>query len=606
MITALAITTVDLMVIDDQDFMTAQDRDTLHMGTEERSHFLLEIPLFRTWDSYKLLRLAHGLAQEEIENGAVIIEAGSISKDLYFIVNGKVDIIDNMDKKNVITTLSKHDVFGESGFCNKFVKALNNKLQEDFTIIASSKVEVLLLQENSFTLFDPASIETIRSAFISKSEWRKQRVKQMKKERAIVRKQYHNMQLEADKMSAKIPEKSRTTFMTSSNKNQSNPAKVDGIALSRPGSPKIAGDIDDKGFLISPDIPSPTKPKQSNAFDDSPQFLLTTNPADLAYQAALVHPLDDRLNNEKAWIVDDFLGNTDKSKLNNIEEIPNIMAKDIDLLMVASSCRDGKNFERIQEMVMKTKRPVSAQKKSFSRLDHVQNQPSRPQSPLPAIIRTTMARSTDSFEQDSPQMIINSLQSRPHTRSSFTSILSSPLNDPREFLSLKERKMNLSIEIPGQSNISSGPLSLDAPRRKQEKEKSSKPKLQPAWTRLSQFHPIPDRKEPNQGPGTSRGSFDGHPSSAVHNQDSLQVDSYLNSTKVPSPTNIKNRPQSGNLSAIDRRAKSTTTPKKKEISLLESIANELQKDSKKKPKSFDISMGSKSSSSIYLPSPKLH
>src|SRR5437764_208520 len=56
--TVQAVTNVELALIEDQDFVLAQDRDSMHMGTEEKSKFLAQIPAFRHWDHYKLLRLA--------------------------------------------------------------------------------------------------------------------------------------------------------------------------------------------------------------------------------------------------------------------------------------------------------------------------------------------------------------------------------------------------------------------------------------------------------------------------------------------------------------------------------------------------------------------
>eukprot|EP01040_Poterioochromonas_malhamensis_P023535 gene23535-28896_t len=167
------------------------------MGTEEKSKFLAQVPMFRVWDSYKLLRLAHVLVQEDIENHVVITRNRAVSKDLYFIVNGKVDILDSLRKKHVVTTLQNGDYFGESGFCNRFVKAISSNVTEEFYAVSATKLEVLVLHEANFLLFDMSSVDLVRQSFLAKQEWRRERVKIMKMERAKVRRQYHVMNVEA-------------------------------------------------------------------------------------------------------------------------------------------------------------------------------------------------------------------------------------------------------------------------------------------------------------------------------------------------------------------------------------------------------------------------
>jgi hypothetical protein len=170
-----------------------QDKDSAHMGTEERQRFLSAVPLFKNWDAYKLLRLAHALIQEEVNKGVVLTHHGKPCKDLYFIVNGRMDVVTSLEKRYIITPLLKHDYVGESSIINKFIKSTANKMCEEYYCVAVTKVEVLILPDVASTLFDLHSVDVVRSTFVAKAEWRRQRVRAMKHERAKMRKHMHYM-----------------------------------------------------------------------------------------------------------------------------------------------------------------------------------------------------------------------------------------------------------------------------------------------------------------------------------------------------------------------------------------------------------------------------
>eukprot|EP01038_Epipyxis_sp_PR26KG_P011493 gene11493-15396_t len=194
--TAQAITNVDLAIIDVSDFNMAHDKDTLQMGVDERSKFLLSIPLFRDWDSYKILRLAHALVQEEINKNVVLTKPGQVCKDFYLIVNGHVNVMNNLEKKYNLSTLLPYDYFGESGIINKFTKASKARVYEHYPSISMSKLDVLILHENNFNLLDLTAIDILRKTFQSKLSYRENRIKDSKYERAKVRKQYRSMKRE--------------------------------------------------------------------------------------------------------------------------------------------------------------------------------------------------------------------------------------------------------------------------------------------------------------------------------------------------------------------------------------------------------------------------
>jgi CRP-like cAMP-binding protein len=480
LLTALSMTSVDLAVIDDQDFMTAQDRDSVQMGTEEKSKFLSSVPMFRHWDSYKLLRLAHCLVQDEFDKSSIVTRHNSISKEIYFVVNGRVDVIDSLSRRNTITSLLRYDYFGESGFLNKYMhkipsssstqSSVHNKLShphhnssnhgqqnhphhhrspspssasknsnpsatanaisrqkvhEEFYAIATTKLEVLILNEANFHLFDMSSIEPFRDAFLAKIQWRRDRVQKMKFERSAVRKKYASMSSEADLLPEWLsPEYLELTSSTSTK----------GIPFGRPRSPFPGLDDEPHDRSVSPSQPRPQSARRNDddgVKEDKPHLAL----ADQAYKASLVHPLDDRLTNQLVWFghgptVNETLPQTvvpedeeeeeledekqEKKRkprpmskralasildnqstlnsafsvitpqekqqkdvheslksaqyvhmnrekqflINNLSDIPIILAKDYDLLMVSSSC-DDRFFSKATDFLLQGKRPLS-------------------------------------------------------------------------------------------------------------------------------------------------------------------------------------------------------------------------------------------------------
>ena len=412
LLTALSITAVDLAVIDDQDYMTAQDRDSVQMGTEEKSKYLASVPMFRNWDNYKLLRLAHALVQDEIDKNTVLQRHNHPSKEIYFVVNGRVDIFDSLSKKNTITSLLKYDYFGESGFLNKFMHKIpantstsgiplpsntNNlskqKLAEEFYAVSVTKIEVLILNEANYHLFDMTSIEPFRDAFLAKLSWRRIRVQKMRHERAEVRKKYAVMRFEADFLPEWNSKESKLPHGDDGDESFSLPPSLMGMDLgkSRPGSPKA--------IVIE---------------EETKEIELSR--VDIAYQNALVHPLDDRLNDQNYWkgnqnpddvLIQAIPSNTANGKdpqtnsedekvdihssaaiitpkekrdievnaslrtvnyvhlgdnrqflINNLDDIPVLLAKDYDMLMVSSSVH-ARFFGKAQKFLAHGKRPLS-------------------------------------------------------------------------------------------------------------------------------------------------------------------------------------------------------------------------------------------------------
>lgn len=364
------------------------------MGTEERQKFLQSVSMFKDWDTYKLLRLAHVLIQEEVNKGVVLTNHGKPSKDLYFIVNGRADIVTSLEKKYVITPLLKHDYVGESSIINKFIKSTANKLTEQFYCVAVTKVEVLILPEGAFTLFDIHSIDVIRSTFMAKMEWRRQRVKAMKYERAKMRKHIHFMKKECESLSEFPVDR---TFLSENQIKMIEEENVRTTQLnalmnahatfhgSRPASPTGAFAFDAGGRTAdlgqSPSrSPSPQRYGESNRAG-SPQQML--GDFDFAHTAPIttatgtsMQASPSRVRPKTANAITTSgppeavttsttvqgaapIGITN-GKLNDIEDIPTIFIQDMDRFMVAITCRTERERSKFAASVTNALRPKSA------------------------------------------------------------------------------------------------------------------------------------------------------------------------------------------------------------------------------------------------------
>jgi CRP-like cAMP-binding protein len=329
LITAQAITNVDLAVIDDSDFVLAQDRDSMHMGTEERVLFLKQIPMFKLWDNYKLMRLAVALVQEEINKNVILIQKGNVCKDFYLLVNGRIDIIDHIEKKNVVTSLLKYDYLGESGIINKFVKATSSKVVEDHFAMAVTRVDVLILHESNFFIFDLPNIEVIRKAFTAKTSWRKDRLIKMKHERAKVRSYKKIMSKEFDSNSFGEENKVLNSFNTTK-----------------------------EDHLVTDYQSSSLRIAQTQSSLRLPLMDCNNSTNCLDYVGGCVE-----FNNfQKTRPVQSSKMRTSEkdSKLLDLEDIPQIFMEGFDPFMITTSIKNRVLLEKVQDAMVLGRRPKSA------------------------------------------------------------------------------------------------------------------------------------------------------------------------------------------------------------------------------------------------------
>lgn len=189
-ITVQAITDVDLILVEDEDYMAIQDRGVSKMSVDERFRYIQEVPVFKNWEPYRLYRVAHALQQDELEKGVVAMRKGEPNKDWKFVVGGKLDIVSSLKDPSVITSVQVHDYFGESGLLNKAEKdKFAPQIVESCYAVAATKVEILTLTEANFNqiITYRGCIDSIRSAFMAKKAWRQSRSIQLKHEKNRVK-----------------------------------------------------------------------------------------------------------------------------------------------------------------------------------------------------------------------------------------------------------------------------------------------------------------------------------------------------------------------------------------------------------------------------------
>ena len=143
---------------------------------EDRMNFLSNVSFFKNWDSYRLYRIAHALTQIDVNNGCHIIKNHEISKNIYFVLRGRVDIFPSARSRTALLSIQKYEYFGESGFMNScsHMRA-QNTVSEEFSMKALTRVDLLVLPQNEFHLIDRDTAEIISESFYAKKNWREQR-----------------------------------------------------------------------------------------------------------------------------------------------------------------------------------------------------------------------------------------------------------------------------------------------------------------------------------------------------------------------------------------------------------------------------------------------
>jgi hypothetical protein len=143
------------------------------MTVEKRVKFLSQVFFFRDWEPHRLNRIAHGLTQLDFNKGCNIVKNNEISKSIYLVLRGRVDVLPFSESKSALLSIQKYDYFGESGLMNANAHMKSSKVvTEFFTMKALSRVDLLVLSELDFHLIDGVTADIISNYFTVRTNWR--------------------------------------------------------------------------------------------------------------------------------------------------------------------------------------------------------------------------------------------------------------------------------------------------------------------------------------------------------------------------------------------------------------------------------------------------
>ena len=153
---ALAISAVELVVVDENAFLKAQDVSGGGLSIDDRVAFINKVSIFKGWDQYRLYKVAHTVEQVEFNKGSIILDNDDISSKIYILLSGSIDVFTNAHSANPLNSLSRFDYVGESGFLNSCLHTRSNtsKFVETFCLIARTRVVMLTFPEAEFHIID--------------------------------------------------------------------------------------------------------------------------------------------------------------------------------------------------------------------------------------------------------------------------------------------------------------------------------------------------------------------------------------------------------------------------------------------------------------------
>ena len=158
------------------------------MTVEERVKFLSQVFFLKDWETHRLNHIAHALTQSGYNKGCTIVKNNEISKDIYFVLRGQVDVLPFSDSKSALLSIQKYDYFGESGFMNSNTHVKSSKsVTEAFTMKALTRVDLLVLSELEFHLIDRATADVISNYFTVRTDWREIRCAAVLQEMKVFR-----------------------------------------------------------------------------------------------------------------------------------------------------------------------------------------------------------------------------------------------------------------------------------------------------------------------------------------------------------------------------------------------------------------------------------
>jgi hypothetical protein len=165
---------------------------------DDRFKFLVKTPVFKRWGKYDLYRIAPSLNKIEFNKGAVILRKGETSPNLYFLKEGHIDIISNLNNpKDVLVTLKSNEYFGESGILTHMNPDNSKRVyREHMNIVASSFVELLYIPPDNYQILDRKALLVMLELFKEKKFWRADRLADFRSEKQRVREAQREFLLE--------------------------------------------------------------------------------------------------------------------------------------------------------------------------------------------------------------------------------------------------------------------------------------------------------------------------------------------------------------------------------------------------------------------------
>jgi CRP-like cAMP-binding protein len=119
---------------------------TLEMNPSEIIRQMDNIPIFKKLDDNQRERLLNVFELQEYDKEETIIHEGDSDTSFFIILQGKVDVMVNMEGREIfIDKVKQNDIFGESAIFSDVVRTAS--------IVAARPVQVLKSEKDSFLSF---------------------------------------------------------------------------------------------------------------------------------------------------------------------------------------------------------------------------------------------------------------------------------------------------------------------------------------------------------------------------------------------------------------------------------------------------------------------
>jgi CRP-like cAMP-binding protein len=161
-------------------------------AVDDRFKFLVQTPIFKTWGRYDLYRVAPMMKKIEINKGAVLFRKGDVTSQLFFLMEGRIDIVGGLEgaaRGDIIVSIQKYEYYGESGILSHFKPEKSQRIYKEYCYaIAGAFSEVLVLTSDQYQIIDRDTILKMLDVFKAKKHWRADRSVDMRSEKMRLKK----------------------------------------------------------------------------------------------------------------------------------------------------------------------------------------------------------------------------------------------------------------------------------------------------------------------------------------------------------------------------------------------------------------------------------